>query len=44
MSCPNVDKNKVDCTCKSTSCPRHGTCCACVRYHRDKGGLPNCLK
>ena len=25
-------------------CPRHGKCCECVAYHRDKeGGVPGCF-
>ena len=37
--------NTKPCTCKNTSCPRHGRCCECVAFHRDeKKGYPNCIR
>lgn len=44
MSCPNKEKNKEKCTCGSKDCSRHGVCCECIRFHRDKGGMPGCLR
>lgn len=41
--CPNKAKNKEVCNCTYESCPRHSTCCECIRYHRENGGLPACL-
>jgi hypothetical protein len=34
-------ENKRQCTC-SYPCEKKGLCCACVRYHRDRGELPAC--
>ena len=42
--CPNKQKNEAGCTCTYKGCERHGACCACIRYHRENGGLPACLK
>ncbi|HEX2950115.1 MAG TPA: DUF6485 family protein [Armatimonadota bacterium] len=44
MACQNKEKNKQKCTCSYTSCARHGVCCECIRYHRENGDLPGCLK
>ena len=38
MSC-----NKIPCTCTYPGCPRHGKCCECILYHRQKNQLPGCL-
>lgn len=39
---PNCD-NTRPCPC-TYPCPRHGKCCECVAYHRDKeGGVPGCF-
>ena len=35
--------NIKDCRCTYTSCSRRGSCCACVRYHRDKDEVPACF-
>lgn len=35
--------NKRPCTCTCVECARHGKCCACVAYHRDKGEVPGCF-
>lgn len=37
-------KNSNECTCPSSSCARHGTCCECVKYHLAKGNLPMCMR
>jgi hypothetical protein len=44
MACQNKDKNKEKCTCGSANCARHGLCCDCVRFHRERGDLPMCLR
>ena len=44
MTCPNQELNKKDCICPSTDCARYGVCCECVKYHRQKGNIPNCFK
>lgn len=36
--------NKQPCTCYSTNCERHGKCCECVAYHKERGDLPVCLR
>ena len=40
MPCPNVK----ECPCQAKSCPNYKTCCACVAYHKENGGLPCCLR
>lgn len=41
MECKQTENAK---TCKCTySCPRHGKCCECVRYHRSSGEFPACF-
>jgi hypothetical protein len=42
--CPRLEVNKQNCACAGTDCERHGRCCECVAYHRDRGQLPSCLK
>ena len=42
--CPNKEKNEAQCTCTYTECERRGVCCECIRYHRDNGGAPACVK
>ena len=39
MNCTNENK----CICPALLCPRHGKCCACVKNHREKDGLPFCI-
>lgn len=41
MECKK-DSNIKDCNCSYPGCERHGTCCDCVRYHRDRHELPAC--
>ncbi len=41
MECVST-KSKAHCSCTYTSCPRHGNCCQCVVYHRDKGEMVGC--
>lgn len=40
--CPNTESNLRDCNCSYDPCPRKGTCCECIRYHREMGELPAC--
>ena len=37
------EENLKDCGCTYIPCSRKGICCACIRYHRQKGELPGCL-
>lgn len=41
MDCKN-GANLEACTCTYESCPRKGSCCDCVDYHRRNGELPGC--
>jgi hypothetical protein len=41
--CSEVETNKEYCTCTYEPCPRKGNCCACVKYHNEKGEVPGCL-
>lgn len=36
--------NTHPCECPEETCPRHGTCCDCVAYHKKRGSLPMCLR
>ncbi|MCS7109217.1 MAG: hypothetical protein NZ903_00255 [Candidatus Micrarchaeota archaeon] len=38
--CPNKNENENDCPCPEISCPRHGICCECIRYHRSSKQWP----
>jgi len=42
--CPNKKENKKECVCSETDCERHGICCECIKYHREHGGKPACIK
>ena len=42
-SCPELADNKNYCTCSYEPCPRKGNCCACVKYHNQKGEVPGCF-
>ncbi|MEM0475901.1 MAG: hypothetical protein QW343_03850 [Candidatus Norongarragalinales archaeon] len=39
-SCPNRAINESDCPCQEKSCPRHGVCCECIRYHKRSKEYP----
>ena len=41
MSCTH-NADAASCTC-TYACPRHGHCCVCIAYHRDRGQFPACL-
>jgi len=32
-----------DCNCPNTECENFGRCCACVKNHIDRDGLPYCI-
>ena len=36
------EANSKNCPCTYTSCERHGACCQCVAYHRDKDQMVAC--
>ncbi len=42
MDCENYKKNMAMCNCTYSGCPRKGTCCECLHYHRKMGELPAC--
>ena len=44
MDCANKERNEKDCSCSYTDCERHGICCECVRFHRAREEMPNCLR
>jgi len=35
-------RNIENCPCAYPGCPRKGTCCDCIKHHREKGELPAC--
>ncbi|WP_034608478.1 DUF6485 family protein [Desulfovibrio aminophilus] len=39
--CPRAKINATHCNCTYT-CDRHGLCCECLHYHRQRGELPAC--
>ena len=40
--CVNKKNNQQQCNCTYAGCPRHGICCECLEYHRNKKQLPAC--
>lgn len=42
--CVNKQENEEDCPCVDDYCEGHGICCECLRHHKNKGGLPACLR
>jgi len=42
--CPNKKENEKECSCSDENCERHGVCCECIKYHREKGGKPSCFR
>jgi len=40
--CPRAKINEQYCTCTS-SCDKHGICCECLHYHRQRGEIPACF-
>ncbi|MFP4521958.1 MAG: DUF6485 family protein [Fibrobacterota bacterium] len=40
MECKQ-EKNKSFCNC-SYPCDKHGLCCECIQYHKNRGELPAC--
>jgi hypothetical protein len=43
VDCPNKQENLEKCNCSYPGCPRKGTCCECLHYHREMGELPACF-
>ena len=41
--CANKNENMKMCNCTYDPCPRKGTCCECLHYHRKNGQLPACF-
>lgn len=42
-TCDNFDGNMKACNCTYEPCPRKGTCCECIAYHRSNRQLPACF-
>ena len=42
-TCPNQKQNLASCNCSYEPCPRKGTCCECISYHRRSDELPACF-
>jgi hypothetical protein len=42
MNCNRKEENLERCNCTYQGCPRAGTCCQCIAYHRQKDELPAC--
>ena len=42
MDC-RKEQNLKNCGCTYPGCKRKGTCCECVKHHRDKGEIPGCF-
>ncbi|MBN2203092.1 MAG: hypothetical protein JW700_02830 [Candidatus Aenigmarchaeota archaeon] len=42
--CPNKKSNEEDCPCTYTTCERHGVCCECISFHKNRKELPACLR
>jgi hypothetical protein len=40
--CNRLEENRRGCNCSYAGCPRHGNCCACIRYHLENRELPAC--
>jgi len=43
MNCLNKERNLKICNCSYVGCEKHGVCCDCVQYHRNKNALPACF-
>ena len=42
--CVNKYENEQDCPCDEVNCERHGVCCECIKYHKENGDKPACLR
>jgi hypothetical protein len=40
--CEKLETNRRACNCSYGGCPRHGSCCDCIRYHLENRELPAC--
>lgn len=36
--------NEENCLCPNADCERHGKCCECINFHREKENLVFCLR
>jgi hypothetical protein len=43
LRCEEHITNLKRCNCTYQGCPRHGNCCACLRYHLEMRELPACV-
>jgi len=41
MECKKQENLKT-CPCTYPGCPRKGSCCDCIRHHRENNELPGC--
>jgi len=42
MEC-RKESNLENCNCSYGGCPRKGTCCECIAYHKGRKELPACF-
>ncbi|SMC74790.1 hypothetical protein SAMN04488500_10846 [Sporomusa malonica] len=36
--------NEENCNCPKLQCERHGKCCECINFHRDRGDKVCCMR
>lgn len=36
--------NEQNCPCPKQECERHGKCCSCINFHRDKNNKVFCMR
>lgn len=41
---PMANCNEKNCNCTNTACERHGKCCLCINFHREKGSKVFCMR
>ncbi|MDR3121416.1 MAG: hypothetical protein LBU58_08815 [Clostridiales bacterium] len=46
---PNATSEKIcsnshPCPCQNGACERHGHCCDCISFHKERSGLPFCVR
>jgi len=37
-------ENEKSCPCSHVECERHGICCECIRFHRERKEKPVCVR
>lgn len=42
MECRSTS-SRDHCSCTYTACSKHGDCCQCVTFHRQRNEIPGCL-